>query len=73
MIATLAKSEATRNDSLRLETLQKYEVLGAAPDPAIDDLTELAAKICGCPIAGVAFAGADRAAQPAHPAQPRRL
>jgi PAS domain S-box-containing protein len=60
MIATLAKSEATRNDSLRLETLQKYEVLGAAPDPALDDLTELAAKICGCPIAGVAFAGADR-------------
>jgi PAS domain S-box-containing protein len=60
MTTTLTKSEATRSDSLRLETLEKYEILGTAPDPALEDLVEMAAKICGCPAAGVAFAAADR-------------
>jgi PAS domain S-box-containing protein len=57
---TLEKSEVTRSEALRFETLERYEVLGAAPDPAIDDLAELAAKACNAPVAGVCFAAADR-------------
>ena len=60
MNATLAKNEALRSEALRSETLDRYEVLGAAPDPAIDDLAELAARTCNTPIAAVAFAAADR-------------
>src|SRR5450631_691092 len=60
MNGTLAKSEATRSEALRLETLDRYQILDAAPDPAIDDLAELAAKICNAPVAGVAFSAANR-------------
>ena len=60
MNATLAKSEVTRSEILRLETLDKYEILGAAPDPALDDLAELAARTCNAPAAGISFASADR-------------
>jgi two-component system sensor histidine kinase VicK len=60
MNGTLAKSEATRNEALRLETLGRYSTLDATPDPAMDDLAELAAKVCNAPVAGVAFAGQDR-------------
>ena len=60
MNATLVKSEVTRSEALRLETLEKYEILGAAPDPAIDDLAELAARTCNAPAAGISFAASDR-------------
>ena len=60
MIATLAKREVTRSEAQRIETLERYEVLGAASDPALDDLAELAAKVCNTTVAGVSFAAADR-------------
>src|ERR1700722_3241352 len=65
MNATLVKNEVTpRPDSLRLETLERYEIPrtapGPAPDPALDDLAELAAKACNTPVAGVSFAAAGR-------------
>jgi PAS domain S-box-containing protein len=60
MNGTLPKSEATRADVLRLEALDRYQILDAAPDPAIDDLAELAARICSTPVAGVSLAAADR-------------
>jgi PAS domain S-box-containing protein len=60
MNGTLAKSEATRSETLRIETLDRYQVLDAAPDPAIDDLAELAAKICSAQVAGVSLAASDR-------------
>ncbi len=60
MNATLAKAEVTRSEALRLETLEKYEILGAAPDPAMDDLAELAARTCNAPATGISFASADR-------------
>ena len=60
MNGTLAKSDVTRSESLRLETLDRYQIAGAAPDPAIDDLAELAAKVCNAPVAGVSFALGDR-------------
>src|ERR1035437_2920080 len=60
MNCTLAKSEVARNEALRLETLDRYQIVDAAADPAIDDLVELATKICSAPVAGVAFADANR-------------
>jgi two-component system sensor histidine kinase VicK len=60
MIATLETREVTRSEALRFETLDRYEVLGALPDPAIDDLVELAAKACNATVAGVSFATVDR-------------
>jgi len=58
--AEASKSELTRYDSVRMETLEKYEILGTEPDPAIDDLVELAARACNTPIAGVSFVTQDR-------------
>ena len=60
MTGTLAKNEATRSEALRLETLDRYQILDAAPDPAIDDLAELAAKICNAAVAGVSLVAANR-------------
>ena len=55
MNATLENREVSRTETLRLETLDQYEVLRAAPDPALVDLVELAAKACNTPIAGLSF------------------
>ena len=60
MNGTLAKSEVARSEALRLETLDRYQIAEAAADPALDDLAELAAKICSAPLAGIAFPAADR-------------
>ncbi len=49
MEATLTRSEVARTETLRLEALEKYEVLGAPPDPAVEDLVELAARTCQHP------------------------
>jgi PAS domain S-box-containing protein len=59
MNGTATKSDTPRGEGLRLETLEKYQVLSAAPDPAMDDLAELAARICGTAVAGISFAGAN--------------
>jgi two-component system sensor histidine kinase VicK len=55
MNALLVKDEA-----LRIEALTQYEVLNSAPDPVLDDLTQLAAQICETPVAAVTFIGSDR-------------
>ncbi len=60
MNGTLPKSEVTRGDAQRLEALERYQILDAAPDPAMDDLAELAAKICSAPVAGISLAAANR-------------
>ena len=39
------------NESRRLQALSEYHLLDSAPEEAFDDLTTLAAQICGCPIA----------------------
>src|SRR5580692_3732962 len=55
MNALLVKDEA-----LRIEALNQYEVLNSAPDPILDDLTSLAAQICDSPVAAVSLIGSDR-------------
>lgn len=42
-----------QNESRRLRALADYHLLDSAPEQAFDDLTVLAAQICGCPIAVV--------------------
>ena len=39
----------------RLDALQSYDVLDTAPEPAFDDITLLAAQICGVPIAAISL------------------
>ena len=55
MNALLVKDEA-----LRSEALNQYEVLNAAPDPVLDDITRLAAQVCDAPIAAISLIGPDR-------------
>jgi two-component system, OmpR family, sensor histidine kinase VicK len=55
MNALLVKDEA-----LRIEALNQYEVLNSAPDAVLDDLTRLAAQICDAPVAAVSLVGSDR-------------
>src|SRR5271170_4319961 len=49
-----------KDEALRIEALNQYEVLNTAPDLVLDDLTQLAAQICDTPIAAVSFIGSDR-------------
>ena len=53
MIATktFVPAKPTADEAGRLETLRQYEVLDTAAEQALDDLTALAAQICGTPIA----------------------
>jgi two-component system, OmpR family, sensor histidine kinase VicK len=55
MNALLVKDEA-----LRIEALNQYEVLNSAPDPVLDDLTRLAAQICDTPVAAISLVSSDR-------------
>lgn len=39
------------NEEQRLQALAKYQIAGTPPEFAYDAITELAAEICGCPVA----------------------
>ncbi|QHN04469.1 PAS domain S-box protein [Granulicella sp. WH15] len=54
MIHNLATDEI-----LRLEALDQYEVFDAPPDPALAEITALAAQICRASQAGIAYIGSD--------------
>ena len=43
----------------RLAALEEYELSGAAPDPAITEITTLAAEMCNTPMAGISLAMGD--------------
>ncbi|HVG61975.1 MAG TPA: PAS domain-containing protein, partial [Hyalangium sp.] len=48
------------SEKARLETLHSYEVLDTPPEPSFDDITQLAAQLCGTPIALIALIDEDR-------------
>ena len=48
------------NEASRLRALADYHILDTQPEQAFDDLTRLAAQICGCPIALVTLVDAKR-------------
>jgi class 3 adenylate cyclase len=43
------------NEAERLEALRSYGILDTPPEVAFDELTELAAEICGCPAAYISL------------------
>ena len=54
------KAPLPPNETARLETLHRYAILDTLPEQEFDDLTRLAALICGTPIALVSLVDADR-------------
>ncbi len=48
------------DESARLVDLQSYDILDSLPESAFDDLTRLAAHICGTPISLVSLVDSDR-------------
>jgi signal transduction histidine kinase len=48
------------NEAARLEALRQCDILDTAPEPAFDDITRLAAHICGTPIALTTLIEVDR-------------
>ena len=48
------------NETGRLDVLGNYAILDTLPEAGFDEITELAAQICGCPAALVSFVDASR-------------
>jgi hypothetical protein len=48
------------NETERLAALHALDIVGSAPETAYDEITELAAQICGCPVAYISFIDDDR-------------
>ncbi|MBC7971533.1 MAG: GAF domain-containing protein, partial [Verrucomicrobia bacterium] len=48
------------DETRRLEALYQYQILDTAPEEAFDDLTQLAAQICGTPMAMMTLVAGDR-------------
>ncbi|SRR5579862_1681764 len=53
-------AQTTTNEVRRLKVLWQYDVLDSVPEELFDDLTELAAGICGAPIALISLVDEDR-------------
>ena len=49
-----------KNEAQRLEALYDYNILDTMPEISYDDLTKLAASICGCPFSIITFVDQDR-------------
>ena len=47
------KTPIPGNDAARVATLHRYGILDSPPEQDFDDITELAAQICECPVAGI--------------------
>lgn len=54
------KAPLPENEAARLETLRQYEILDTDPEETFNDLTRLAAYICGTPIALITFVDMNR-------------
>jgi PAS domain S-box-containing protein len=56
----MQKPEIPVNESDRLVALDRYQILDTLPEQEYDDLTQLAADICGTPIALISLVDRDR-------------
>lgn len=54
------KAPLPSNEAARLNALRQYKILDTPPEKAFDDLTRLAAFICGTPAAQISLVDADR-------------
>jgi adenylate cyclase len=48
------------NEPIRLEALKTYAIVDTLPEAGFDEITELAAQICDCPVSLVSFVDATR-------------
>lgn len=48
-----------RDETLRLRVLEQYQLLGSPGDPALDEITRLAADLCGTPLAAISLLARD--------------
>ena len=48
------------NEPQRLDALHALDILDSAPEVAYDEIAELAAQICGCPVGYISFIDDDR-------------
>lgn len=51
---------ALEDDALRVEAVEKYEVLTTPTDPALSDLARLTTQVCSTPIAAIMLLDGDR-------------
>lgn len=51
----MKKPEIPNDEKARLAALRDYDILDTEAEQAFDDLTLLAAQICGTPVAATAF------------------
>ncbi|HEY9882622.1 MAG TPA: PAS domain S-box protein [Thermosynechococcaceae cyanobacterium] len=54
------KAVPQTGETERLEALLQYQILDTAPEEAFDDLTQLAAQLCGTPMAMITLVAGDR-------------
>ncbi|CAD0228391.1 conserved hypothetical protein [Planktothrix agardhii] len=57
---SMQKPDIPANESDRLVALDRYKILDTLPEQVYDDLTQLAADICGTPIALISLVDKDR-------------
>ncbi len=60
LISTKTSTEASACEVARLRALEEYSVLGTPPEPDLDRLVELAARMFGTPVAILSLVGSDR-------------
>ena len=48
------------NEPARLAAVRSFSIVGTPPEVAFDDISELAAQICQCPVSYITFADDDR-------------
>jgi adenylate cyclase len=53
-------SPVPANEAGRLVALHALDIIDSAPETAYDEITELAAQICGCPVSYISFIDDDR-------------
>jgi PAS domain S-box-containing protein len=56
----MTKAPVPIHEAARLEVLREYQILDTEPEFSFDNLTSLAAQVCGAPEARLSFADADR-------------
>jgi PAS domain S-box-containing protein len=50
----------SENEDARLNELYAYQILDSPPEKEFDELAELAARVCECPVASITFVDKDR-------------
>ncbi|NNU82036.1 GAF domain-containing protein [Halovulum dunhuangense] len=60
MMHDIKEDDAEIREKYRLRTVDKYNILDTAPEKQLDQLTSLAAKICGTPMALISVIDEDR-------------